>query len=148
MKKIVLTFLAMVMLCVSVSAYTMESYSDIISKTILAIKVLYYTDYKVLHTFTDSLRKGNTYTYTTNFNADTTYKIIAMGGDGIKDLDIAVYSERGVEIAKDVKNDNAPEVEFKLYESQQCKIEIKSYDTELGKESDDNLFLVLVAKRV
>lgn len=145
MKKIILTFLTMVMLSVSATAYTVESYTDIMAKAILSSKVVFYVDMSVRHLMIDTLQKGDTYVQTLYFDANTEYRIVGMGGDGISDLDIAVFSEAGVEIAKDNKTDNAPEVTFKLFQSQTCKIQTTVYNTLAGQEREQNLFFVIVA---
>jgi hypothetical protein len=60
----------------------------------------------------DRVAEGEELGHAVSLEADRCYVVLARGGDGLVDVDLAVYDAEGAEVARDHESDAEPEVEL------------------------------------
>jgi len=97
-------------------------------------------DYTVSHITVDRLEEGEEYAATRYLYEGNDYKIIAIGGEGVKDFDLYVYDGDGDLVEQDADTTNVPILLFHISSSGTYKIKAKAYKMEAGHEDEECLF--------
>jgi len=97
-------------------------------------------DYTVSHITVDRLEQGEDYSTERYLYEGNDYKIIAVGGQGIKDFDLYVYDGDGELVEQDADTTNVPILLFHISSSGTYTIKSKAYKMEEGAEDDECLF--------
>ena len=102
--------------------------------------------YIIQDTDWDLLELGDSMTYNGTFYRGNDYRIIAIGGRGIADLDISVYDEDENLIDEDTATDALPMVDVSPRWNGELSIQVKLYSLQRGLSTyDDYVYGFIVA---
>lgn len=105
---------------------------------------LHQNNYTIVHIEVDKLEKGQSYAVTRALHSSNRYKIVGVGGVGIKDLDIYLHDQNGNLIDKDISRDNLPEVDVAPRWSGDFRIRINLYELEDEYSSEYEYFFCFI----
>ncbi len=111
----------------------------------LLVEAIYEEDYVIAHIEVDKLYEGQQYSFTRVLLEENNYKVIGVGGWGIKDLDVRIEDSAGEVIDEDTTDDNVPIVNANVPSSQRYTIRTLAYELEEGVEESEYFFIVVVA---
>lgn len=91
---------------------TAEEFTGLWNRCAEGIGEMIKSGYVIEHVEFDRLKLNEVYVSSEFLSAGYSFKIIGVGGAGIRDLDIRVYDENNNLVAKDTLNDDVPEVDI------------------------------------
>lgn len=92
--------------------------------------------YTVSHGLVDRLEQGEVYEEYRTLYANNDYKIVGLGGPGVKDFDMYVYDSDGDIVEKDADTTNVPIISFHVSETGRYRIKSKVYKVTAGTAED------------
>jgi len=120
-----------------------EKLRDILARTVALTATVYAHDYRIAHMEVDRLERKEHYRFQRKLYSSNVYKIIGVGGQGIKDLDIKIYDSNGNLLAKDTSEDNFPEITVDINETDVYTIEAIAFELEDDADQDAEYFFVV-----
>jgi hypothetical protein len=110
--------------------------SQLMSNLNVQVSLLEGQDYTIVHALVDRLEEGQSYEEERTLYAGNDYKIIGLGGPGVKDFDMYVYNSDDDVVDKDLDTTNVPILTFHISETGQYKIKSKLYKVQAGTDED------------
>ncbi len=97
-------------------------------------------DYTVSHITVDRLEEGEEYVTSRYLFEGNDYKVIAIGGEYMKDLDLYCLDASGETVERDADTTNVPILFFHISESGTYTFKAKAYKMEEGHDDEECLF--------
>jgi hypothetical protein len=97
-------------------------------------------DYTVSHIMVDRLEEGEEYVTSRYLYEDNDYKVIAIGGEYMKDLDLYCLDASGEVVERDADSTNVPILVFHISTSGTYTFKAKAYKMEEGHDDEECLF--------
>ncbi|MCC6280376.1 MAG: hypothetical protein IT262_07245 [Saprospiraceae bacterium] len=127
------------------------SVKEILRKAILLVAAIEEQGHQILLVQLDNVKAGGSSSQTYPLSSGSTYMIVAMGDERIKDIDLCVYDAAGVKIKCDADEKNVAIVSLVSSESDRYKFTVKPFAMESVQEGfkdsfKDGFFALIVAR--
>jgi len=122
-----------------------EELVGLLQRLVLLTAKLYDDGYTIVHIEVDKLYRGQSYTDRRELFSSNYYRIIGMGGVGVKDLDLSIHDMYGNLITKDELTDNIPQLDVRINQTSNFTIKTSLYALEASYANTEYFFCYLIA---